>query len=232
MEYNNIATSLETPHVFKLGLYTLGSHGLASAHHAARNLFLWNSVKPRWGEVVHARVADEAPVGVLFDSAQRNVGRRWHVWHVEVHGDVCQSGPLHLMQGARVSHAQREVHHLFFWCPWMNGEATALVRFHDDVATVHAEDLSTHATATTVRMYIGLSGWTDQPRNCRRATNTGVLKPSEAGTEQRRRGPGHSIPVREGGQCYATNQRTKETGRGAATRIFLSMQTMFTTSRM
>ena len=64
---------------------------------------------PRGRKVVHARVSNEAQIGVVLNPGQRNVRRSGHVGYVQPERDVRQGRALHFMQRARVAYPHREV---------------------------------------------------------------------------------------------------------------------------
>ena len=63
-------------------------------------------------EVMHSRVSNEAPVGIVFDARQGHVRCRWHIWDIEPESDVCECGALNLVHRARIAKPEWEVRDL------------------------------------------------------------------------------------------------------------------------
>ena len=76
-------------------------------------------------EVVHSRISDEAPVGIIFDARQGHVRSSWHVRDVEPERDVCKCGALHfVVQNVTQFYESKHLG------PSGNGELTSRVLFH------------------------------------------------------------------------------------------------------
>ena len=130
------------------------------------------SVEASWREAAHPRVAEEAPVRVELHAAQRHVRGGGHVRDVQPHGDVGQRGALDLVQRARVAQAQGVVDHVVLRRPWVDRQASALVRSNHHVVVVHAQDGGAHAVDEPDGLVEVLGQ--DHPRARKRGVSSGV----------------------------------------------------------
>ena len=97
----------------------------ATSHCDSLQLF---SVEPGRGEVMDPRIANVAPMSIIFHPAQSDICRCGEVGNIQPEGHVFQRRSLHFVEGARIPEAKRVVHHVLWGCPGMDADESALVQ--------------------------------------------------------------------------------------------------------